>query len=835
MSDAEEVLPSGFYDRPVLVIESGVHTAPITCADVDAVGRFAVTASGDKTVRVWSLTEGALLRTIRLPSAPGEIGKAFAVAIDPTGAIIAAGGWTHRLSDQGIYLYDAVAGTLRHRISGLPAVVLHLAFSRDGRFLALTLHGPYGLRVFDIDRGWAEVARDPDYGGQSYGATFAPDGSLATTSYDGMIRLYPPGFALPPLRQRAPGGARPLGIAFSADGARLAVGYQDSRRVDVLDGRGLAPLHTAATESISSGDLAHVTWAADGTLLAGGGYVPADGHSVLAWEAEGRSTPRYLPAGLNTVVSLVPLPDGDTLIATADPALIRVRPNGAITWMVPSFKADFRRQSTNLAVAADGAMVEFGFLKGGRERVQFHVARLALTSPSPLNVAAPPRLRGLPIAGGRDNSHPTLGGKPLPLDPFEVARSLALHPVGDRFVLGTHFALRAFDRDGTQLWRQSVPGTTEAVNITGDGRLVVAAYGDGTIRWHRMDDGREILAFMPLADRRNWVVWTPEGFYAASPGAHGLLRWHVNQPGWQPAKDYAIADIPGFHRPEAIKRVLREMETPRAIGLAVVAEQRRKVQLLTNSRVPPGARLHLLAIGVNRYDAAHLRLEFAQQDAHDVVSALTSTQDALYTLSPPQYLVDADATRASIRRALETLRSAVSGPHDLAVVHFSGHGAMVDGELFLLPQDVRAGDAVALKDSALPVATFRADLTRVAERGSRVLVLLDACYSGGASADGSAQAVASNVLSAALAATNISVLTSSSASQTSREDPAWRNGAFTEAVLEALGPDADTNHDGLISATELAAYVARRVPALTEGRQTPGMEIRFDGTLFAVR
>ena len=42
-------------------------------------------------------------------------------------------------------------------------------------------------------------------------------------------------------------------------------------------------------------------------------------------------------------------------------------------------------------------------------------------------------------------------------------------------------------------------------------------------------------------------------------------------------------------------------------------------------------------------------------------------------------------------------------------------------------------------------------------------------------------------------------------------------------------------HDGLISATELAACLDRRVRALTDGAQSPAMELRFDGTLFAVR
>ena len=61
-----------------------------------------------------------------------------------------------------------------------------------------------------------------------------------------------------------------------------------------------------------------------------------------------------------------------------------------------------------------------------------------------------------------------------------------------------------------------------AVNITGDGRLVVAAYGDGTIRWHRLEDGVELLAFMPHRNQHDWVAWTPEGIYDAihpGPGA----------------------------------------------------------------------------------------------------------------------------------------------------------------------------------------------------------------------------------------------------------------------------------------------------------------------------
>jgi hypothetical protein len=111
---------------------------------------------------------------------------------------------------------------------------------------------------------------------------------------------------------------------------------------------------------------------------------------------------------------------------------------------------------------------------------------------------------------------PTLDGKPIKLEPFEKSRSLAIHPDSSRFVLGTEWSLRAFDAKGQLIWRRGTPSAAWAVNISGDGRLAIAAYGDGTIRWHRMDDGRELLALYVLADKQNWVAWTPEGFYGAT-------------------------------------------------------------------------------------------------------------------------------------------------------------------------------------------------------------------------------------------------------------------------------------------------------------------------------
>jgi uncharacterized caspase-like protein len=244
----------------------------------------------------------------------------------------------------------------------------------------------------------------------------------------------------------------------------------------------------------------------------------------------------------------------------------------------------------------------------------------------------------------------------------------------------------------------------------------------------------------------------------------------------------------------------------------------------------------VLTVGVSDYGqaATHLKLNFATADATDVAAALLNTQASLYAKVHPQRLADQHATRAGIRRGLATIRDAMTRGipgRDLAVVHFSGHGTLIDSEFYLLPHGVNVGDLVTIKDTALPASDLRRELEGLAPYG-RVLVLLGACRSGGAMASGQALAADATRLCAALVGPNITVLTSSSTAELSREDPRWGHGAFTKIVLEALSSRADANRNGLISISELTGYLTRHVPGLTDGAQHPGVEMRFDGDVF---
>jgi sugar lactone lactonase YvrE len=61
-------------ERPMLVLDPGMHVAAIIRLDVDADGTIAVTGSFDGTVRIWNTADGKLQRTIRLPRNPGNVG-----------------------------------------------------------------------------------------------------------------------------------------------------------------------------------------------------------------------------------------------------------------------------------------------------------------------------------------------------------------------------------------------------------------------------------------------------------------------------------------------------------------------------------------------------------------------------------------------------------------------------------------------------------------------------------------------------------------------------------------------------------------------------------------
>jgi WD40 repeat protein len=546
----------------VLRIETGMHTAAIRAAAADAQGQMLATASDDKTLRLWSLSTGEPIHVLRPQIGHGAEGELKAVAVSPDGHFVVTGGWTGFEWEKAnsLYVFETDTGRFVHRVGGLPEVINQLAWSPDGRHIVAGLAGHNGIRVFETG-DWHEVFADATYAGPVYGLGFDGSGRLATAAFDGGIRLYDADFRIV-ATAKAPGGARPYSVAWSPNGTALAVGYNDTLNVDILSVPELRRIAAANTSGLSGGSLSRVAWARDGALLAGGAYgSAATGSPIFRWTDDRKAKRQMLPAADGTVMGIVPLADGGLVYVTADPSIGRYDAQLRRVLQRQSDIADFRGQLDHLRISMDGARVAFGLEKGGGKPAWFEADARRLITGNPPGDLRSADVTSLPVRGWRNDIAPSLSGKPLALEKNETSRSLAVAPDHQSFVLGTEWHLRRFDRNGEVIWSVALPYPAWAVNVSGDGRLAVAALANGTIRWYRYEDGRPLLALFMHRDGKHWVLWTPEGYYDASAGGEDLIGWYVNR-GLDSAADYFPASRlrERYYRPDSVGTVLRTAE-----------------------------------------------------------------------------------------------------------------------------------------------------------------------------------------------------------------------------------------------------------------------------------
>jgi WD domain, G-beta repeat len=376
-SAALEIAKKSCPDQePILRIETGMHVGRMARIGIDVQCRIAATASDDKTVRLWSLSDGHLLRTLRGPIGAGNGGKVYATALSPDGRFVAAGGWDAQVESSKIVpltIFDASRGAIVARVGSFEDVAHHLAFSPDGRWLVATLGGGKGVRMIDAAT-WREVASDKTYAADSYGAAFGPDGRLYTVGNDGKIRRYGPGpgFAKE-LEIPTQGGKKPFSIAVDSQGTRVAVGFFDTTVVDLYDAATLTLRGTADTKGAGNGNLFAVAWRGDGQVLIAGGRYDQQGYKpLMLFDRDGRRLPRQ-PSLLarNSILNIQSCGAGFA-VATSDPAFGLFDGAGDIKIWRTGGAADMREKlGEHFAIAADAKRLRFGLGVRGEQPVAF--------------------------------------------------------------------------------------------------------------------------------------------------------------------------------------------------------------------------------------------------------------------------------------------------------------------------------------------------------------------------------------------------------------------------------------------------------------------------------
>jgi tetratricopeptide (TPR) repeat protein len=237
-----------------------------------------------------------------------------------------------------------------------------------------------------------------------------------------------------------------------------------------------------------------------------------------------------------------------------------------------------------------------------------------------------------------------------------------------------------------------------------------------------------------------------------------------------------------------------------------------------------------LVVGVGTFaDPKVPRLKFATKDAQDFYNYLV--HDANFARDHVRLLLDDKATRRRIMSELGSkFLARLAQPDDLIVLFFSTHGSPSQ-------MDIRGRNYVVAYDSD-PEDLFATgiEMQKILESiqnrvlSNRVLLVMDACHSGGADPNAKGMLRVGNFDAQALAeGSGQMVICSSLPDEQSWESRRYQNGVFTKQLLEGLRRAG--NSAPLPKAFDQAQHlVETEVKEDHPGaRQTPVLNSKWDG------
>ncbi len=553
---------------PILVLDSGGHTSRVSKVLFTPDGKELISVSDDKTIRFWDVASGEPIRVIRPPIEPGNRGMLYAAALSPDGRTLAIGGYGLKDALGSIYLISLATGRIERVLKGHTDAINSLAFgvSPGGRLLLASGSTDKTARIWDVATG--ECLRVLEgHTDAVHCVAFAPDASrLATASFDKTGRIW--SVADGRCLQTLQGHTKIVNsVAWSPDGTLLATGGDDrSIRLWSPDG--------ALSRTIKNLDnwIFSVLFTADSRELLytlGGPDYATCGAAVLR-ASSGQERVRFTKND-NTVYSGAISPDG-TMAATAggdsdeiylwkltDAALVhRLAGKGK-----PNWSAGWSPDSMRIAWGNTHAFNFFFFNDNGPLERSFTVADLEFgPSPDARYRRARESLGSLSLQRTGPTSievrkQDAVVAKIAPPYDHERIRSFSF-VTGDRVAVGGDFGLYLFDaRTGANVREfRGHTGEVWAVAPSPDGRFLLSASDDQTLRIWDPDRDDPLLSLFFAGD--DWIAWTPEGYYAASPGGENLMGWQVSN-GPEQVGNFAAASQfhKSLYRPDVIKLALK--------------------------------------------------------------------------------------------------------------------------------------------------------------------------------------------------------------------------------------------------------------------------------------
>jgi WD40 repeat protein len=565
-------------------------------------GSFAAAVAG-RYVLLFDLMTGEITGLIPVKSAIGfenhlRDTPVNALSISPDGRRLAIGRGDN---EDGCWLFiTRIDGTeLSRQCSatkyGDGEFTLAMSFAPDGRLAVATtgrvISGQRtdALTLLDADGHMIRTAPVPAWVWFS-GLAFSPDGQRLGVAY----------------------WSRSQAQMEVRDGTSLAL-------VATPDTVGLSSYLPSLSWSANSKSLLATGLYLEHANIRGGDMVP-----VYAWDNAGAGPRREAAQGPYRIGSMVGLPGGSMLMVANSGNLMITGQDGAVTqkypdgadFSVPGRGAPETDDRYRLRLSRDGAQVELVTYDKPQRWLHVDVSRLTVTvTPDPQASLADWTTNGAAFGVGtlyqakakededrfegpggnaqpgfwfwkqmqtpeqqrlqRQDSSPKywlLNGRGLKfVDDLEIGagRPPRTAVAGGRVVTVTSDSsvptMRGFDLQGHPLWTLRTGSTVNRINLSADGRLVVAASSDGTIRWYTASGGRLILTLFIDRTADGFIFFTPHGYYYATPGAEKFVGFLIGRGTAQSPDFFSVGQLSWrYYRQLVVQHILDTLDESEA-------------------------------------------------------------------------------------------------------------------------------------------------------------------------------------------------------------------------------------------------------------------------------
>ena len=807
-------LISGSYDKTLKLwdAESGVairtfigHTTEVTAVAFSPDGTHLLSGSKGGGLWLWDVAGGQPIRGFE-----GLSGEVFASAFSPDGRFVLAGAW------DGLKLWETASAPLVRTFGGHSDPVLCVAGSPDGMRIVSGGHGDT-LRVWDAASG--QLIHNVNSGPVRY-AVFSPDGARLLTSGDTLKLWDAVNWVL--IRTFERRSSVVSNSALSPDGTRVISGENDQLIVwDVASGNQILSVRAHA------GGVWPVAFSPDGTRVVSGGR----DNTLKLWDVATGQLIRTFEGHSWDITAVAFSLDGRLVLSGSLDRLLRLW-DIASGKVIAHFSHDDMVQS--VAIAPDGRHLLSG---GGRTLKLWDISTGQLVrtleghQASVFSTAFSAKGSRV-FSGGWDGTvrlwNPSTGELLASLFGARGGQWLAMTPDGffatSRGGTDLLAIVRGVDAFSVMqfydvLYRPDL--VQEQLKGDPEGKHKDAAFNRRLEKILASGPAPQIEHLSKKTERAGGTVRLAVRIVDVGGGIGPRVAWRVNG---QTQGNVEPAALNGAQTPLAGRAVtlteslridpseVNTIELTAYNGAALLATPPLRITVdKFGATTGERSRMHVLAIGVDKYRMADLELKYAVKDTLEFSKALEAVGSGLFAKVQSTVLANEQVRETAIAAAFDRI-SADARTDDVFVLFLAGHGKSIEGRYYYYPQtlDFRAGQTV--ERHGIGQDKWQAWLAKVGHVQKSVLIL-DTCESGAAAglvrgADSTRQTAMDQFQHA----TGHNLI---AAARQAAFEGYRGHGVLTYALLEALHKKDGGGNDS-VRVGSLADHIGGRVPAITQ-------------------